>query len=107
MPVRPNRTSSCVYSGGVKAIATENCHVDIFVVIRIYFIGILLWPNVDSNQSSKLNRAYIADAVTEMSYLIIWQTSTRISLAYNCTPGQDWEMGASGRVFFPSTDQRT
>ena len=76
----PKQDSSCVYSGGVKAIDTENCHIDIFVAVRIYFIGILLWPDVDSNQSSKLNRAYIADAVTEMPYLIIWQTCTRISL---------------------------
>src|SRR5262245_63329452 len=58
-----------INAGRIKSIHAENCHIDILVAVRIYSIGIFLWPDVDGSQhrSTKLNRPDIADAGTEIS----------------------------------------
>src|SRR5262249_39452247 len=60
-------------SSRIKAIAAENCHVNIFGAIRIDSITITLRPDIDSDRqrmAPKINRANVADADTEISKLI-------------------------------------
>ena len=58
-----------INGGRIKAIDTENCHIDIFDAVRIYSISIPARSNVNGNQhlSLELNRPDIADADTGIS----------------------------------------
>ena len=50
----------------IKAVGTENCHIDIVGTVGIYPISITAWPDIDGNKhfSLELNRTDIAYADT-------------------------------------------
>ena len=58
-----------INGGCIKAIDTENCHIDIFDAVGIYSISIPARSNIDGNQHFplELNRTDIADADAEIS----------------------------------------
>ena len=68
-PCRTKADGARIHGGCIKAVITENCHIDIFDAVGIDSISITTWSDIDRNKhfSLELNRTDIADADTGIS----------------------------------------
>jgi len=85
---RPKTDGIRINGSGIKAVDAENCHINIMTAVGIYFVSVTKGSNINGNQPSllELDCSDIAAPDAGISYLIGFQTSSRICIVDDAAP---------------------